>query len=83
MFNSLELKADMHAIRYAANNNQDIYLVYGIGRKVLLDSRTAKIMLELYNNLLSTTYILHFEFLLKDNPYKLAISCWKIKNKQS
>jgi hypothetical protein len=78
MFKTPELKADMHAIRYAANNNQDIYLVYGIGRRVLLDSNTAKTMLQVYNKLVDITAILNFEYLLDRKPQELAITCWKI-----
>jgi hypothetical protein len=78
MFKTPELKADMHAIRYAANNNQDIYLSYGIGRRVLLDSNTAKAMLQVYNKLVDITDILNFEYLLDKKPQELAITCWKI-----
>jgi hypothetical protein len=78
MFKTPELKADMHAIRYAANNNQDIYLSYGIGRKILLDSNTAKTMLKVYGRMTDITDILNFEYLLDKKPQELAIACWKI-----
>jgi hypothetical protein len=77
-----ELKPDMHAIRYAADNNQDIYLVYGLGRKVLLDSNTAKVMQKVYSTLGDITDILNFEYLLEKKPQQLAITCWKIANKK-
>jgi hypothetical protein len=73
-----EFKADMHAIRHAANNNQDIYLFYSVGRKILLDSNTAKTMLKVYSTLWDITDILNFEYLLDKKPQELAIACWKI-----